>query len=354
MPLNWGDAKKAMSERGGGTRNVYRFNIQDGETVKVRFIGGPKEPHMYARHYSKKVNYQICASDAALEGKHQGCVFCYEAKKMGKEGGLSLGQRVFAFSLYDPRKYHKFNEEVEGPNGKNKYQPCKDDPTCKYCRKGNDALVTGVRHWSLAGQTAAQLETFEREVLGKMCAACKTGDIKVTGYVCPTCEDALEVDDPTEELRCFECSNAAKKKGKSALVMVRPQEVVRCSNGCDDAKRITLDDAWVYITRSGERQDTSYNFAPGPVRKDDVPTDISPVDFAHNADFQPRPANEQAAILGVPNPYRAGKLGQVDDPADDEVPFEPARGGRRAATDDTDDEDETDTEDDIFGRKRIK
>lgn len=343
--MNWGDARQAFSEsRGSGGNSGFRFVISDKESVPVRFLipESGDEPYIYKRHYVKNKGYHVCAEDLAEDNKHAGCVICVEAKNQGKKGPVGLSNRAFAFSVYDPRKTHVFKEKVAGKDGKeSKYHPCADDPTCRWCKKGDVPKVNGLRHWTLSGKVAQQLETWERQVLGKNCAACDRGTIKVTSYVCPKCEAEMEIDDPNEESRCFECSNASKKKGGPKVVMVHPQEVVVCSRGCDDARRKSLADSWIMVTRSGADQDTSYNFTVTEEPME-VPSDVKSIDFKTNPDFKPAPANEQAAMLQVQNPFRGGRRpAAAEDPDDDDNDGAPGPGYDAAAPDGDDDEDDS-------------
>jgi hypothetical protein len=312
MALNWGDTKKAIDESRRSSRRTRRFQIRDGESVSIRFLGDEKEPFIYKRHFDNRNNrYIICAEDAVINGKHKGCVACYEAKRQGKQGQMRMSTRTFAFTIYDPRKFHF----VESNPEKEKYQNCKDDPTCRWCRKGIEQRTNGVCNWSLAGTVAEQLQVFERDLLGQKCAICQLGTIKVKQYVCPECDTELDVDDPYEERRCFECGT------KTKVVMVKPREVVACSRGCKNARRTTLADAFVIVTRSGEAMNTAYNFSPGDIGP--IPSDwkdASPLDFAHDPEFLPLPANEQAAAIGIANPFRDPK----GDEPDDDIPFSKA------------------------------
>lgn len=320
--LDWGEATKALNENRGG-RGGFRFAIQDGESVPIRFlIPEDGKPFIFKRHYVNNKGYHVCAEDAVADGKHSGCVFCHEARKE-KKGPISLSQRVLAFSVFDPRKQHVFKEAVKGPSSDkpSRFHPCTDDPTCRFCRKGDEPKLNGLRHWTLSGKAAGQLRLFEQQVLGKNCAVCNGGKIKVTGYACPTCEEPMDIDDPNEEARCYECSKLAKKQGlKNSVVMVYPRELIKCSRGCEDPRRFSLADAWVVVTRSGNNQDTSYNFTTyqgdDPV---EIPSDIKPIDFRSNRDFKPVPANEQAAAIGVRNPFGNRRNDEDDEDTKDDA-----------------------------------
>jgi len=332
--LNWGDTKKAINEskRGKGGR---RFQIRDGESVAIRFLVNDKEPFIYKRHYdNRNSRYLVCAEDAVSQGKHPGCVPCYVAKQQGKSGQVRQAARVFGFSVFDPRKTHYLENE------KDRYQTCKDDPTCKWCRKGFESRLNGVSHWSLAVAVAEQLQVFERDLLGIKCAACQLGTIKVKQYVCPECDTELDVDDPFEEARCFECGTKAK------IVMVLPREIVTCSRGCPKPRRTSLADAFVIVTRSGEGTSTTYNFSVGDIAP--IPADwiVVPVDFARDPEFLPIGASEQAAALGVANPFRHGlESGRAgDDEPDDDIPFS------QASVSSKKDDDDKDTDANIFRR----
>jgi hypothetical protein len=108
--------------------------------------------------------------------------------------------------------------------------------------------------------------------------------------------------------------------------MVHPQEVVVCSKGCKQARRTSLADAWVIVTRSGEKTSTTYNFGVGEIEPLD--DEIKPLDFPTLSEFQPLSAPEMAAKLGVQNPFRKS------DTSDH------TRTGSRPSVDDDDETDE--------------
>jgi hypothetical protein len=128
------------------------------------------------------------------------------------------------------------------------------------------------------------------------------------------------VDDPFEERRCFECGT------KTKVVMVKPKEIVVCSKGICGAKarRTSLADAWVTVTRAGEQMNTTYNFSPGDIEPlPEALKGLKPVDFAHDPEFQPLSAGEQAAALGIVNPYRDVASTKEED-EDEDIPFDKA------------------------------
>lgn len=347
--LNWNEVNRQASKSGGGAGGGgYRLTIQDGETVALKFLfpDDGSEPFPYKRHYIKDKGYHVCAEDAAEDGDHAGCVFCHEAGK----GPVGRIQRVFAFSVFDPRKQHVFKEPVKIPGDEKKtsrFIDCPDDATCKFCRKGDEPKIKGVRHWTQSAKGAQQLRLWALQVLGKTCASCNAGKIKIKGYECPECGEPLEVDDPEEKVRCFECTKQAKKAGKSKGVDVMPKEVLSCSRGCDDARRLDLSDVWVEITRSGADTSTTYNYTRYQGDEPaEVPKDVSPVNFTKSPDFKPKPANEQAAFLGISNPFKGGKKKSRDDDDEDE---DDEDDDDIETSDDDDDDDDSSS---IFGKKR--
>lgn len=349
MPLDWMEVeksvKKGQSERGGGGRRLMLVN---GETAEIRFIGLEKtknpEPFIFKQHYDVKTKrYLVCAEDHAKAGEHEGCVACAVAKgQRGKDARLKSPQRLYAVSVFDPRKYHFLENRPKGEQ----YEPCADDDSCKFCRRNVERRINGVRYWSMAENLILQLKNFERDVLGKKCGNCGTGKIKVTGYECPVCEEEMEPDDPSEEIRCLSCEKEAGKKP----VLRKPKEIVSCRSCGPKGRRLTLADAWVTVSRSGERQKTTYNLGVGEVEEFDPEPflkefpglkKIKPINFWESPDFDPLSAGEQAAVLGVRNPFggKGGGLGEDDDDdEDDDVEDRPRK--KKRSVDDDDDEDD--------------
>lgn len=345
--LAWEEVEKSVKEsksrQGGGGRRLF---LDTDQPTEIRFIGlNGKEPYIYKRHYDAKTKrYIVCAEDEAKEGKHEGCVVCMLAKTLrGREARVKSPQRLYAVTVFDPRKYHYVESKPEGEQ----YQPCtKDDEgQCRWCKRGIERKINGVRHWSMAEQVIMQLRTFEKDVLGKKCAR-DGGRIKVVGYQCPTCETEMEPDDPTEEIRCIACE---KEMGKKP-VLRKPKEVISCKTCGPKARRISLADAWITITKTGQKQSTSYNFNPGetePFDPEDVLKEfpdlkkIKAIKFSAHPDFQPDSAGEQAAILGVKNPFKATAKAdeEEDDDDDDDIEY---KGKKRKPKDEDDDEDDDD------------
>lgn len=340
MGLKWDEVERSAKESQARKSGGHRLFLESGEPTEIRFIGlNNNEPFIYKRHFDGKTKkYVNCAQDHAKEGDHEGCVACAIARTLrGPTARLKSPQRLYAVSVFDPRKTH-FVEKYEGND---RYQPCTDDETCRWCRKKVERRINGVRHWSMAEGLILQLRTFERDVLGKKCAR-DGGRIKVTGYVCPTCEDELEVDgDPTDEMRCRNCEKEQEKKPISVV----PKEVVTCKTCGPKGKRLTLADAWVSVIKTGQKKNTTYNFSVGEIEEFDADVflkdfpdlkKIKPIKFEGHPDFEPPSAGEMAALLGVDNPF--GKSSKK----------------RRDADEDDDDEDDDDDDDVKFRKKKKK
>jgi hypothetical protein len=348
MSLRWDEVEKSAKENQAKQSSTRRLFLETGEPTDIRFIGLENdEPFIYKRHFDGKTKKYInCAEDHAKAGEHEGCVACAIAQSMrGKDARLKSPQRLYAVSVFDPRKQH-FVEKLEGNE---RYQPCADDETCKWCRRGIERTINGVRHWSLAEGLVLQLRTFERDVLGKQCAR-DGGRIKVTGYVCPTCENELEPDgDPTEEMRCRDCE---KEQGKKPIQVV-PKPVITCKTCGPKGRRLTLADAWVSVIKNGQKKNTTYNFSVGEIEPFDPDVylkefpklkKIKPVVFEGHPDFEPPSAGEMAILLGVDNPF--GKSSKKrrdpdeddDEDDDDEVEFK----SKKKKPVDEDDEDDDD------------
>jgi hypothetical protein len=330
--LDWGEANRAMAKSGGGSGGARRFQIKDGETVSIRFIGGKGEPFIWKRHFVKQGKggtYFVCAEPAQKAGKHEGCVGCMLARQQGKNGALKFPQNVASFSVLDPRLFHMLDEEYQG----SKFHLCKktdeddDDSVCKFCRKDNKPKLSGVRHWTVAKKVFEQIRDFAKR-LSTRCVTCGVGKITTVGYECPECGTEMEPDDPHEEQKCFKCSTSRN------ATMVVPFERVECSKGCKKPRRASINDAWVNLTRSGEKTETTYNFERGDIES--LPAKyayLKPIDFAKEDEFQPMSADAQAQLLGVRNPF--GKKSKFDDSEDDEPP----RKKRKLIGGDDDDDD---------------
>lgn len=371
MSLSWDEVEKSVKEGRKARSGGRRLFMEDGDSADIRFIGIQNhEPYIYKRHFDAKTGrYFICAEDEAKAGDHEGCVCCAIARALrGKTARLKSPQRLYAVSVFDPRKYHYVESKPKGEQ----YQPCSDDDSCRWCRRNVERKINGVRHWSLAENLVLQLRTFERDTLGKRCRRCGTGRIKVTGFQCPTCETELEVDgDPNEEMRCLSCEKEQKKKP----VLVKPKEIVACKNCGPKGRRLTLGDAWITISRSGQKQNTTWNFTVGDIEPFDPDPflkefpdlkKIKPINFESSDEFKPLPAGEMAAALGVKNPFGKSIASEDDDEDDedeDDDSYQSAKSKKRGKDDEDDgDEDEDtprrkkkrpaddddDTEDDIF------
>src|ERR1044072_8111252 len=160
--MKWDEVERSVAEskkqRSGGGR---RFMLQDGQTAEVRFIGTDDEPFIYKTHFDKSIGrdggYVTCAEDEAKAGKHDGCVGCTKFRSQGKGGTIKGPQRRYAVSLFDPRKFHIFEEATKKED---KYKDCTDDTSCRYCRKNVKRAINGVEYWSMAENTVNQLRSF--------------------------------------------------------------------------------------------------------------------------------------------------------------------------------------------------
>lgn len=334
MSLNWTEVSKSVKEgerqRGGSNR---RLVVKDGEAVDLRLIGAAtgKEPFIYKRHYDAKTErYFPCGEDAAKAGDHQGCVCCMVARMVrgeGKGARLKAPQRVYVVTVFDSRKFHFVESKPKGEQ----YPPCTEDEACRYCRKGLDRKISGVRYWEMAENLITQLRQFEINTLGKRCVKCEAGRIKITGYQCPVCEAELEPDDPNEEMRCLSCE---KEMGEKPVER-KPKEIVSCSRCASKGRRVSLADAWITVSVSGQRAAKTWNFAVGNVEPFDAAVylkefpdtkKIAPLPLAEMTEFQALPAAEQAAALNVPNPF-AKSTRRDEDEDDDPSPKKKKKGG---------------------------
>jgi hypothetical protein len=346
--LQWDEVEKSVKESKRRSGGANRFYLSDGESAEIRLIGvGHGEPHIYKRHYDAKTGaYLVCAEDKAKEGEHEGCVACAVAKGLrGKTARLKSPQRVYGLSVFDPRKYHYVEKKPKGEQ----YQTCTDDESCRYCNRDMERKINGVRHWTLADNLIMQLRMFEHDTLGKKCAKCDNGKIKVLRYQCPVCEEELEPDDPTEDVRCISCEKELKKKP----VLRRAKEIVSCRNCGPKGRRVTLANAWIEVSRSGQRAQTTWNFNVGDVEPfnpdpfikefpDAFKGGVEPIDFANHPDFEPLSAAQMAALLDVDNPFggKSRKKSDDDDDEDDDEDIKPRGKKKRAADDDDDDDDD--------------
>lgn len=319
---------KQIKEQSESRRYTPRLKIDDNETVKIWCNGSVEEPRMYLAHsYAKdraKNLYRthICAMN---DPKAEGCVFCIEHERGNQKLGRATDRGLM--NVIDTRFSHYVQKmDEKGKPMRNKkdepfmvYERCLGKDRCRYCQKKFERTRNGQRLAEFAGKYIEAFVTQIDAISGR-CARCWTGDgtedsgtgtVERVGWYCPECDHDIPLanydDSPTEEgmVRSMQCPN--KKCGKEMF----PSERVECSNGCEDAKRVSQFDGPWNLTRAGKGTKTTYSFQFLGVQKmDDALLEYTPLDL--DKELKPMSARRMAEELGVKNPLAGAVSGSSE------------------------------------------
>jgi hypothetical protein len=137
-----------------------------------------------------------------------------------------------------------------------------------------------------------------------------TWSIEVVDYACSVCEARAGLGnyDPTPDengaVRTIKCTNRKCSAARTAMV---PDEIVECSNGCEDARRTTLWDGDWRVSRAGSSTSTSYNFQfLGVSAPEEWEGEHEPIDL--KMEYRPFSSRKLAEILGVEDVTAGGRV----------------------------------------------
>ncbi len=221
------------------------WSLIPDESITVRFVGGPTEPHIFqqhgfARHATRGFEKGICT-------RPQECVLCMAASVPG-EKRVKRASPYAAFTVYSTRKMRLVpftrNDGTQGT----RREPVRVNEAGEYIVKGTDGRTVVVTDLDMSG-------SFEDEGLKVWC-----------GSLHPKAANAdqiLALD--TQLQKVCQCGSKVGS-GLSA----RPAEihdhdgVLVCTADCGNPRRGSLTSCYVQITRRGQGTDTTYHFRPLP------------------------------------------------------------------------------------------
>lgn len=296
-------AEEQKARLGDGGEYARKLIMKDGETAVVYFSGSVDEPYIIRQHFHPTFKYFYCGGAK--------CVACAEAAKGNT--AYKKGTAVAAFNVIDTRWFHKIPRSSD--KERYDYVPCEDDASCTMCRRKIERLRAGKRLGEFALTWGDALGAQE-EKIGKKCASCHSGQIRVVEYTCPECTELLDwAPESGEEggegdgqlIKCGACRRR-----------VMPVEVIECTK-CSKPVRGTIFDFGcpVEITRSGQRKQTSYNFnpiwPPPPVPDWVLAKEMEPFDLEAKYAQMVLSPSAMAEKLQVSNPFDKEERQSVDD-----------------------------------------
>ena len=296
--MNFGRLKTELDRQNAGRGGGGFMKFADGETKRLRFIGGDDEPFLIMSHFVKRVPPKgrglTCYAHGPWADSYPGCILC-AAKG---DPGIGDPNPRYLMTVLSGLAVHPFTTQ-QGDKQITQNFPCTQAATgrCDACAAGHAPQSEGRMQLELAGTHMQNLVSCDKSVR-KRCKACRgLGELHITGHECSYCGSAVNVPlDPKgqplyeAQLRCPACHND-----------VNAEPSVRCSEGCEDAEPMRLSDCWVDVTRSGGGKSTTYSFTampPSPLTEAEVR--ITPLDFANK---KPGDPNEVARLCGIANPW---------------------------------------------------
>lgn len=326
MGMNFGKvndaARDAEANRGVGAGYII---LKDGETARVRFVGGPDEPFQVKQHWHAKTSRNYTCAEG-WKG-HPGCILCHnkanppKAEPGAHDGGKSQSDAIgwpavrFAFSLISDRRVHETKRMEEGKERK-RLTTCRGKG-CQLCADGLEPVREGKKYLELALRYARALSAAV-DAIGARCGACKgVGELTVKSLECSECgHGGIRAPEGAEIVVCPECAEE-----------MRPAKVLACDQGCALPFPRDVQDCWWDVTRTGAGQATTYSFTPlAPKALGDEDKAVEPWDFKRV--FRPKDQADLAGALGLANPWgpvkssggQGGVLDDADGVGDDDFP----------------------------------
>lgn len=330
-------AKRASVAASADRRKyVKTLKLRDGQTrTKFWFNGGPEEPYERRTHRMKskerKFDRQTCTDN-------EECVFCYSRENGNK--GVNGSSSAHAYNIVETVYYHKApmldrdtKKPVQKRDGSGPMmidKACAGPDRCVQCKKKEERFRGGDKVLDIATMFGDQLIE-EAMAISGACAACwqgngdedsGTGRIEVTHLECPECSTHIPMADFDPMVAdTIECPNkkCESRKGAEKWEVV-PVEVVVCSNGCENAKRVSIFDGPWEMTKSGKDTATRYTFKfQGVQPRPEWLMEYEAADLVKA--LGPLSPRKQAEILGIANPFAqrttaGGKTVSYDDESD--------------------------------------
>lgn len=322
-------ASLAKSGGGGGGGDYLPFlALSGGESALLIFNGDEASEPLLTEKHSLKLRSGFSGLQCSKGHKATGgkCVSCAERRKGDKRIGEPY--TIATFNVGDLRQLHKIKDEVKSKKaGKDRYiyLECKEDRTCKHCRRGLEAEIGGQKRLELSPKWMKQLLA-TNDLLAAKCTC--GGKLKITGYrdtktgkVCS--QDTVDaiLSNPDDE------SND------------RYEPIRKCSS-CKTPTPRSIFNTAIRMKKAGDGQTSSLSFEPE--------FDVELEDWMREEPFGARDLEEimtpeslekQADKLGVDNPFDEDSKGSDDDDDDD-------------SDDDDDDDDEDEDEDEAIFKKQ--
>jgi uncharacterized Zn finger protein (UPF0148 family) len=287
----------------------YNEQTRQGESAIVRTFIPTTGPVRYKEHYllyinkqnKKRVSKEVCRKSYGHE--NEPCVFCHRAIEppLGAPPDTLIREcaEKDAFFVIDTRNFHP----ITNPDGK--WTPpaeCLGQERCYHCQQGQRPQYGGLKKFVISSTTSfTELWPFMQEC-AERCVTCG-GKIQVHRFLCSDCKTAVNYnpDQGNGKIFCPDCQVETDVVTEDKCL--NPQ--------CANPKRASINDAYIKITRLRKQpaQNSpmySFEFAYPtltnpfqPLTETDALIKVPPLAKW----FRPRSLEEQANLIGVPNPY---------------------------------------------------
>ena len=221
------------------------WSLIPDESIVVRFVGGPAEPHIFSQHgFSRLPNKGF---EKGICSRPDECVLCMAASVPG-EKRVKRASPYAAFTVYSTRKMQLIPFQREDGSTGNRTQPIRVNEAGEYITKDTSGRTVVVN-------APDPQDSLADEGLKIWC-----------GSLHPKAANAdqiLALD--TQLQKVCQCG---KRVGTG--LNARPAEihehdgVLVCTADCGNPKRGSLTACYVQITRRGQGTDTTYHFRPLP------------------------------------------------------------------------------------------
>lgn len=256
------------------------WTLIPGESVIVRFVGGPQEPHIFYQHGFSRLPGK--GFEKGICNRPDDCPLCVASSVPG-EKRVKRASPYAAFTVYSTRKMQLIPFTREDGSTGNRTQPIRVNEAGETITKdtsGNTIVVTNPDN-SVPTQD---------EGLKIWC-----------GSLHPKAANADQILALDSQLQKICQCGSRVGTGLNA----RPAEihehdgVLVCTADCGDPKRGSLTDCYVQITRRGQGTDTTYTFRPLPFSTPNETHTLESLDLATIYKADPEEALEKLAERGI-------------------------------------------------------
>ena len=251
------------------------WSLIPDESIVVRFVGGPAEPHIFSQHgFSRLPNKGF---EKGICSRPEDCILCAAASVPG-EKRVKRSSPYAAFTVYSTRQMQMIPWQRDDGSSGHRTQPVRVNEAGEYITKDTSGRTVVVTNPSLE-------HPVQDEGLKIWC-----------GSLHPKAANAdqiLALD--TQLQKVCQCATRVGTGLNARPAEIHEHDgVLVCTADCGNPKRGSLTACYVQITRRGQGTDTTYTFRPLPFSEPNEEHTLECLNLAEV--YKPDPQDQAAKL----------------------------------------------------------